>query len=623
MELDSQGVGEIKNDSFFCKWKPRSTSYQHGVSMKQDDARKILLQGSNVLLTGAAGSGKTFLLESFARWKREQNCRVSVTATTGMAAANISGTTIHNWSGIGVRGRVELENDAVVNGIADRMQKKFKDAIIKSEILIIDEISGLHAYQLSAIDKIVRRVRKREEPFGGVQVVLCGDFFQLPPIQDKGDLQPVQFITESLSFKGGKFKVCYLEELFRQDKDDDLILVLNAIRSNQVTQAHWGLLNNRKGVSVKVATVTKICTVNDQADDINNKRISALPGEIHEYMQQEDRGNDPLVWQDLKRICNNKVVPALSLKADAIVMFVKNDPKGHYFNGSLGKVVSFSDDGWPNVQLNDKIENGEIFPGELLIGIKPVDFFIADENGQRLATIRQVPLRPAWAITVNKSQGMTLDAAEVDLGWVHPNSVGLGYVALSRVRSMQNLSLLNNIHSQALVVNPAAIQMERHLQELSEEAQKSLDGDDVVLQRPTRNTQFITTQGINYYLDELIKHAKQKIILITPYIKLNPRLQELLQEKKQEGVEIIFICKGDNRQEELAAYSTSVRVKTNLHAKCYFSEKEVVITSLNLYTFSQINNVEMGVYIKNDGANLLYTEVTNEVERLMFNSQVI
>ncbi len=218
---------------------------------------------------------------------------------------------------------------------------------------------------------------------------------------------------------------------------------------------------------------------------------------------------------------------------------------------------------------------------------------------------------------------MTLDAAEVNLGWVYRESVGIGYVALSRVRSIQNLSLSNNIHPQALVVNPAAVDMERRLQELSKEAQKSLDGDNVVLHQPTRNTQFITTQGINYYLDELIKHAKQKIILITPYIKLNPRLQELLQEKKQEGVEIIFICKGDNRQEELAAYSTSVRIKNNLHAKCYFSENEAVITSLNLYTFSQINNVEMGVYMKNDGANSLYTEVISEVERLMFNSQVI
>lgn len=596
--------------------------------MRQDDARQILLQGHNVLLTGEAGSGKSYLLESFARLKREQGCQVSVTASTGIAAAHINGTTIHNWSGIGVRHQQQLENEAALNGIADGMLERYRHAIINSNILVIDEISMLHAYQLTAVDFVVKRVRQNDTPFGGLQVILSGDFFQLPPIPGEGDGH-VQFITASQAFINGEFRVCYLEELMRHDINDDLVGVLNAIRSNRVTPEHRQILNNRVGVELQAGTIAKICTLNDQADQINNARLGALPGEVHQYQQQE--GGDPLILNDLRAICSNKVVPLLRLKADSVVMFVKNDPQGRFFNGSLGRVVSFSNDGWPNVQLNDRVQDGQPVPGALLHGIWPTDFFIADENGQQLATIRQVPLRLAWAITVNKSQGMTLDAAEVNLNWVHPNSVGIGYVALSRVRSIQNLSLAlhpnharPDIHPQALVISPAALAMEERLQQLSRETQALLreepSQNDGVLQ-PVNHNQFITTQGINYFLDELIKNAQQRIVLVTPYIKLNPRLQELLQEKKRAGVEIIFICRGDNLQEELAAYATSVRIKLNLHAKCYFSEREAIVTSLNLYTFSQINNEEMGVYMKNDGDNALYAGVVKEVERLMFHSK--
>lgn len=108
---------------------------------------------------------------------------------------------------------------------------------------------------------------------------------------------------------------------------------------------------------------------------------------------------------------------------------------------------------------------------------------------------------------------------------------------------------------------------------------------------------------------------------MSPYIKLNPRLQELLKEKKRNGVNIIFICKGDNLQEQLSDYSTSIRIKNNLHAKCYFSEKSAIITSLNLYTFSQINNEEMGVYT--NSKNHLYNDIKKEIERLKFNSRIL
>ena len=581
--------------------------------MKQDEARIVLEQGHNILLTGAAGSGKTYLLESFAKWGRGQNKKISITATTGLAAANINGTTIHNWSGIGVRNQEQLENEDTINNIVSRMLPRYRQAIKKSNILIIDEISMLHSFQLDAIEQITRGIRDIQKPFGGLQVILCGDFFQLPPITAKGE--KMKFIIESDAYKNGNFEVCYLEEYYRHNHEDNLTKILNSIRANNFSNNHWVILNNRRNVHLQAQVVTKLCTSNRQADDINQHHLEELTCESHKYKQQTE-GEDSSM-QELSKICKNKVPPLLDLKTGAIVMFNRNDPHGKYFNGSLGKVVSFNDDGWPNIKLNDRAENNQIVPGKLLQGIKYEDFYMEDENGKRLATIRQLPLKLAWAITVHKSQGLTLDSVEVDLSNTFVD--GLGYVALSRVRSINDLSI-TGINNKALRVNPVAIDIENWLQESSIKTFQSHVDEYYDSEATPRITQFITTQGINYHLDELIKNAKNSLILISPYIKLNLRLQELLREKKKNGIEIIFICKGDNLEEQLSEYSTSIRIKNNLHAKCYFSENEVIITSLNLYTFSQINNEEMGILTKNIHGNSLYKDIGKEVRRLINNS---
>ncbi|MEA3496207.1 MAG: AAA family ATPase, partial [Bacteroidota bacterium] len=439
--------------------------------MKQDDARKILQQGHNVLLTGAAGSGKTYLLESFANWARDQKSKVSVTATTGLAATNINGTTIHNWSGIGVRNQTQLEDKDTIRNIVNNMLPRYQQAIKRTDILIIDEVSMLHSYQLEAIDKIVRGVRENQNLFGDMQVVLCGDFFQLSPITQRGE--QLHFIIESTAYQNGKFEVCYLEEFYRHNKDDSLTKLLNAIRANNFTRIHWNILNSRINKQLHASTITKICTTNKQADDINKIHLDELPGDSKEYIQQSEGEGQPM--RELLKICKNKVVPQLYLKVGSVVMFNKNEPTGKYFNGSLGKVVSFSDDGWPNVQLNDKIEDEQIVPGKLLNDIKFTDFYTEDENGQRLATIRQLPLKLAWAITVHKSQGMTIDAARIDLSNTFAD--GLGYVALSRVRSIQDLSI-TGINNRAVRVNQIALSLENRLQELSARTQNLIHDDE-------------------------------------------------------------------------------------------------------------------------------------------------
>jgi ATP-dependent exoDNAse (exonuclease V) alpha subunit len=157
--------------------------------MNQGLALEIMLSGESVLLTGPAGAGKTFVLNEFVRLAKHEGKHVSVTATTGLAATHLGGSTIHSWSGIGI-------HDSLQNGFVEHMSKSRKEIIEKTDVLIIDEISMLHDFRLDMIDEVCRLVRKVDEPFGGIQVIMSGDFFQLPPI-NRGDSRAGGFVVNS------------------------------------------------------------------------------------------------------------------------------------------------------------------------------------------------------------------------------------------------------------------------------------------------------------------------------------------------------------------------------------------------------------------------------------------
>ncbi len=582
--------------------------------MKQKDANEILKQGGNVLLTGAAGSGKTHLLETFIRWARQEGKMVAVTASTGVAAANINGTTIHNWSGIGVRGREELADPSIVNGIVVKMLDRYRLAIENTDILVVDEISMLNDYQLDAVDDILRGVRQNDKPFGGIQVVLCGDFFQLPPIAQNG--QQWQFIVQGKAYCDGKFESCYLDENFRHNQGDPLIRILNAIRTDSLKDEHVKLLNDRLERPLSTPVATRLCSLNESAQEMNKAKLQELPGEKKSYSWKVTGSGKELA--DLKSLCLNKVAEQLNLRKGAVVIFTKNDPAKRYFNGTIGEVVGFDEDGWPNVQLNGRTHDGEAVSGNILYGITPSDFWTQDGAGNRLATITQVPLMLAWAITIHKSQGMTLEAASIDITKVWGDfGPGLGYVALSRVHRLKDLSLVHSIPPIALQVNPAALQLEGELQRQSEETYRKYVQ---LIFPPVDNrkaVQFITTRAINHHLDELIRNADKFLILIAPYIQLNNLLRERLMDKKREGVEITIICRGQDSVEDFARYSTKVKSKPNLHAKCYLSDKAAIVTSMNLNDFSQENNAERGFLIANNQVNPFYNEISEEARRLV------
>ena len=249
--------------------------------MKQEDAFKILKQGNNVLLTGAAGSGKTFLIEKFASWAKGNNKNVVITATTGIAASNINGKTIHNYSNLGISDKEVLEDEEKVLSLAKKMKTPYKNAVNNTDILIIDEISMLHDYQLSAVDKIIRTVRNDDIPFGDVQVILCGDFFQLPPISKNNE--QAKFITQSQSYIRGSFKVCYLDEFWRQNKDDQLITILNAVRSNTLKDEYFTQLQKCVNTESSTQNITKLYCTNINVDNENKQNLNKLATESKYY----------------------------------------------------------------------------------------------------------------------------------------------------------------------------------------------------------------------------------------------------------------------------------------------------------------------------------------------------
>ncbi len=414
--------------------------------MKQQEALNLLKMGKNIFLTGAAGSGKTYLLNQYIRHLKDNNVNVAVTASTGIAATHLQGSTIHSWSGIGVRnGLTDEDLEKILK--SDHIKRNYR----KTKVLIIDEISMLHKFQLDMVDTIARHILVSARPFGGIQVVLCGDFFQLPPVANSYMPEEKQFAFEGDAWKNGDFHVCYLEEQHRQN-NDPLLTILNDIRSGTAGEHTKVPLRTRyKKEPEGNIKATKLYSRNINVDAINEKALANIPGQ-EKIFGMETKGFHGLV-DGLKKSC--LAVEQLKLKIGAEVMFIKNDLLGNYVNGTRAIVVDFdkSTAGCPIVKTYDN-----------RIITAYYEEWKLEENGILRAVITQIPLRLAWAITIHKSQGMTLDAAEIDLGDAF--EPGMGYVALSRVRSLAGLKLMN-LNEMALSVHPKILQYDAVLKENS------------------------------------------------------------------------------------------------------------------------------------------------------------
>ncbi|WMX12924.1 MULTISPECIES: AAA family ATPase [unclassified Aureispira] len=421
--------------------------------MKQSTALRILKAGKNVFLTGSAGAGKTYVLNQYIQYLKERRVPVAVTASTGIAATHMNGMTIHAWSGIGVRTHLSQKDLEFM-----KTKKYLRDKLEAAKVLIIDEISMLHKTQLDMVNQVLKFFKGNDYAFGGIQVIFSGDFFQLPPVGLGTENNREKFAFMSKAWLEAKLAICYLTEQHRQESGQ-LNQILNEIRNNTISQNSLQLLKEAAHTTFpKGWEPPMLYSHNHDVNRTNNQYLRALDGKITTF-EATTKGNKKLL--DLLKN-SVRAEEQVYLKEGAKVMFVKNNYEHGYINGTLGKVMGYSPEGFPHIMLSD---------GKQLIA-EPNEWSIEDDMGKSLASYQQIPIRLAWAITVHKSQGMTLDYAKVDLSRTFEK--GQGYVALSRLKNLAGLQL-TGFNDIALQVDPLAFKADKRFQELSSEIEAKID----------------------------------------------------------------------------------------------------------------------------------------------------
>ena len=443
------------------------------MSHLQNTALNILKTGSNVFITGSAGTGKTFLLNQFTFYLKSRKIIPTVVAPTGIAASHLQGQTIHSYFSLGIRSEID---DYYIESLLEK--KYLQTRFSKLKVLIVDEISMVSPEMFSAMDTILRAFKKNNLPFGGIQTILSGDFFQLPPIsrapKDK------RFAWQSASWKELQLKTCYLQKKFRQD-DNILISILDEIRSGHVSDTSYEILNSRHHKELDIDfTPTKLYTHNIDVDRINNDELNNINNPAHSFKYKSEG-----TAKNIEKIFKSSLVlEEITLKQDAVVMFIKNNHEQGYVNGTTGVVVDFDKEtGLPIV----KTSYGSLIKAAL------EDWSIENDSGNIVAKVSQVPLKLAWAITIHKSQGMTLDSAEIDLSKTF--EVGQGYVALSRIKNIDGLRLMG-LNDKALTVDSLILHIDDRIKAASQNASDEIEAISADKLQQVFNTYILSIDGI-------------------------------------------------------------------------------------------------------------------------------
>jgi len=457
--------------------------------MDQKTAFKMMRAGESIFLTGSAGTGKTFILNEYILFLKSRNVNIAVVSSTGIAASHLKGSTIHSFFGLGIK---EVLNEKDLNTIINNnaIQKKIENL----SVLIIDEVSMVSPALFDTMDLVIRSIKGSDDPFGGIQVIVTGDFFQLPPVS-KGRVEK-KFAWQSKSWKELDLKTAYLQKKFRQTQGD-LVKVLDAIRAGDVTKEIMDILDKRVNINFPEGVIpTRLYTHNLDVDAINQRELNALKEKeylFRSYTQGKERAIE-------KFFRNSLLSEELKLKKGALVMFLKNDPKNNVVNGTTGIVVDFKD-GYPVVKTQD---------GNTL-KVTRETWEVENDKGNAEATIEQIPLKLAWAITIHKSQGLTLDYAEIDL--TKTFVPGQGYVALSRLRDIDGLKLVG-YNAKSLEVDPLMLYVDNFIKKASQKCEKEFSGlldevKDLFQPKPKEKT---TVEITKEFLEsgESIKSVAQK-----------------------------------------------------------------------------------------------------------------
>ena len=380
---------------------------------------RLVNAGENVCLTGPGGTGKSFRTR---RMIAGNPARFAVTASTGIAALNIGGLTLHRWSGMMLGPQNgETDEDYLAHLMAD---KRFSvragfNRIRSVETLVIDEVSMMNGRTLDFLDFLARRMRGNDRPFGGIQMIVTGDFLQLPPVR-KIQTAPYDWAFESRAWRETAFKVVQLTKVHRQE-DAAFIGALSEFRFGRVTGQNARLLRTRVA-KFPDANLTRLFTHNAQVDKWNAYRLGEIDSEP-EVFDAELSGPE----HQQQFLINNLLTPQqLELKRGARVMFTVNSSDGGFVNGQTGIVPDFA---WGRIMVESEGRQ---------ISVEPFAWPY-DSRDKNSAVFRQFPLRLSYALTIHKAQGLTLDSAYIDVRAAR--EPGQAYVALSRLRELSGLHL--------------------------------------------------------------------------------------------------------------------------------------------------------------------------------------
>lgn len=501
----------------------------------------------NIFLTGKAGTGKTTLLRQIIA---EGNKKMAVVAPTGVAAMNAKGTTINSFfqlpPGSFFPGEISLENlqsgflsiETVVSNLSYSRDKL--NLFNRLQLLVIDEISMVRCDLLDMIDAILRSVRNTQAPFGGLQLLLIGDLYQLPPVAKREDwaflsrVYPSPYFFDAQVVRRHPLLQIELTKVFRQT-EPEFIKILNDIRNNQIDARGLDLLNQRYEPEFKPSEELNpivITSHNAEANAINKAKLDELPGE--EYNFEGEISGD-------FREFGFQAEQSLKLKTGAQIMFIKNDTGENrkYYNGKIGKIKS--------------IDKGQIyvaFPGEEDLLLERTSWqsfeYKSDPEQeivqQQVGEFSQYPIKLAWAVTIHKSQGLTFDSAIIDAGKSFIS--GQVYVALSRVRTLEGLILMSRIGTESLRSNPEVV---RYMKPVAE--------SELNARLVRAEQQYIIQLVLNHFSLTRIPDELEKMSASPDLAKASlPEFKALLLQLRNAAAELIAVSdRFSNQMQQLLA----------------------------------------------------------------------